>query len=61
MSCTLARTGNWYRTDTGGPLPYSNWNPNEPSNSQGREHYAFIDRNGGGGWNDADDCTWDTP
>ena len=46
---------------SGEPVPYTSWNPGEPNNSFGREHYGVINwhlphgRNDGvlGDWNDA--------
>ena len=39
-------------TADGSPMPYSNWGGGEPSNSNGTEHYARLERNGK--WNDID-------
>ena len=42
--------GDWRWTD-GSPVGYTNWNPGEPNNSSGTEHYAEL-LGSSGRWND---------
>lgn len=43
--------GNWVRMD-GAPLPYTNWGPGQPNNTDHQEHYLLLWAEKGGVWSD---------